>query len=99
MSSSDRSISGAGTLQTQGPVTLNSDGSTTAPFEAVSGTTMGHGNFGKMTIDSGAAFQENGNVTANGDLSVLSGCTLDMHNQLLFFQGTNFTNNSALIPS
>ena len=89
-------ISGAGILQTQGPVTVNTN-STTASFEAVSGTTMGSGVLGKMTIDSGATFQQNGNLTANGDLTVAGGGMLDMHNQLLFFQGTTFTNNGSII--
>src|SRR5258708_1334150 len=67
-------ISGAGTLQTQGPVTLNSDGSTAAPLEAVTGTTTGHGTFGKMTIDSSATFMDSPSqhVTANGDGTVSS---------------------------
>src|SRR5580765_941768 len=96
---SSGSISGAGTLQTQGPVTLNFAGSTTAPFEAVSGTTTGGGNFGKMTIDSGATFQQNQNLTPNGDLTVAGGATLNMANGFLFFQGSTFTNSGSVISS
>ena len=92
-------ISGAGPLQTQGPVTLNSAVSMTAPFEAVSGTTTAGGNFGQVTIDNGATLFQNNNLTPNGDLTVASGGTLDMTNHFLFFQGTSFANNGALINS
>ena len=79
-------ISGAGTLQTQGPVTLSFGGSTTAPFEAVSGITTGSGNFGRVTIDNGATLFQNNTLTVNGNVTVVSGGTLDMQNQFLNFR-------------
>src|SRR5437763_12644103 len=91
-------ISSAGILQTQGPVTLNSAGNTTAPFEAVSGTTTGGGNFGKMTIDNGATFLQNQTLTPTGDFTVTSGGTLNT-NQFLEFEGTTFTNNGSIIDT
>ena len=92
-------ISGAGALQTHGPVTLNFGGSTTAPFEAVSGTTTGSGNFGQVTIDSAATLLQNGTIIESGNLTVPSGGTLDAANNFLFFQGTTFTNNGAVVSS
>src|SRR5580765_7463514 len=52
-----------------------------------------------MTIDSGATFQQNQNLTPNGDLTVAGGATLNMANGFLFFQGSTFTNNGALTSS
>jgi hypothetical protein len=92
-------ISGAGTLQTQGPLTINSDGGTTAPFEAVSGTTTGRGNFGKMTIDSGATLQSGGGLAPRGDFTVVSGGTLNLAANNFSFQGPTFTNSGAVIST
>ena len=94
-------ISGSGILKTHNNVTINSGGIITALLEVVSGTTSASGgnsgNFGPITVDSGATLFESGNVAANGDLTVNG--TLDMSNQYFFFGGTTFTNNGALISS
>jgi len=92
-------ISGVGPLQTQGPVTFNSSGSTTVALEVVSGTTTGSGNFGQVTIDLGATLLQNGTIIESGNLTVPSGGTLDAANNFLFFQGTTFTNNGAVVSS
>jgi hypothetical protein len=97
--SSGGSIVGTGTLRSQGPVTLNFAGSTTAPFEAVSGTTTGNGNFGRMTIDNGTTFRQNGTLTPNGDLTVASGSTVDMSNNFLLFQGNTFTDDGSIVSA
>ena len=92
-------VSGAGALQTDGPVTLSFSGTTTALVETVNGTTTCNGNFGPVTIDNGATLFQNGTLTPNGDFTVASGGTLDMNDQFLVFQGTTFANNGALISS
>src|SRR5207244_2157617 len=62
-------ISGAGILKTNNNVTIYSGGTISALLEVVSGTTSASGNFGPITIDSGATLFENGNVGAYGDLT------------------------------
>jgi len=59
------SISGAGTLQTQGAVALAFSGGTTPSLQVVNGTTMGNGNFKQVTINSSATLFLNGNATLN----------------------------------
>jgi len=64
----------------------------------VAGTTSANCNLGVVTVDSGATLFETGTVQSS-DLTILSGGTLDMNNQLYSFIGTTFTNNGAVISS
>jgi hypothetical protein len=92
-------ISGAGTLKTQGTVTFTSV-AWTAPLEVESGTTTGNGNVSAVTIDNGATLKVfNADLSVGGDLTVATGGTLDKHHQSLFFRGTTFTNNGAVIST
>jgi hypothetical protein len=93
-------ISGTGVLKAHNNVTVSGGGAMSAPLEVVTGTTVGGATtLGGVTVDSGATLLEGGTMKLLGDLTVLSGGTMDMANQFLDFEGTTFTNNGAVISS
>ncbi|HXX41799.1 MAG TPA: hypothetical protein VEI58_06000, partial [Chthoniobacterales bacterium] len=96
-SSGGSTISGAAGLQTKSTTTLALSGATTALIEMVNGTTTCAGNFGPITIDSGATLFQNGQVNANGNVTING--SLDMNDQFFEFEGNTFANNGAIISS
>ena len=93
-------ISGAGILKAHNNVLIFGGGTMSAPLEVVAGTTTaGSTTLGAVTVDSGATLLEGGTMRPLGDLTVLSGGTMDMANNFLDFEGATFTNDGAVISS
>ena len=93
-------ISGTGILKAHNNVLIIGGGAMSAPLEVVAGTTTaGSTILGAVTVDSGATLLEGGTMRPLGDLTVLSGGTMDMSNNFLDFEGATFTNNGAVISS
>ncbi len=94
-------ISGTGTLRTQGTVTLDAGGGSnfTAPFEVNSDTTTVSGQFnGAITVANGAVFHVNNSITVNAFNTVMVDGTLSGGNSTSTFrtEGSAFTNNGAV---
>src|SRR5215469_8525831 len=93
-------ISGTATLKAHNSVTISGGGTMSAPLEVVAGTTaVGSTTVEAVTVDSGATLVEGGTMKSLGDLTILSGGTMDMANNFLDFEGSTLTNNGAVISS